>query len=91
MQTDFASQGKVLLFGQSAGAVDVFTVATLPQAPSLFNAAVMESGGGRDAPLKTNANKIGEAYAKLLNCSAADVSDRSLPFVVCKKTLADKK
>ena len=41
---------KVLLFGQSAGAVDVFSLSTLEEAPALFASAAMESGAGRDTP-----------------------------------------
>jgi len=41
---------KVLLFGQSAGAADSYILSSLPQAPSLFRAVALESGGGRDAP-----------------------------------------
>lgn len=33
---EFALQKKVVPIGQSAGAEDVFIIATLPQAPSLF-------------------------------------------------------
>ncbi|KAH8816596.1 putative carboxylesterase [Xylogone sp. PMI_703] len=61
---------KVLLHGQSAGATDVFTVATLPQAPTLMRAAAMESGGGRDIPLNDTAQALGVDFAKGLNCSS---------------------
>lgn len=64
----------MLLFGQSAGATNAFTVATLPEAPDLIRAAAFESGSGRDAPLKSSANAIGEAYASALDCGMTDVS-----------------
>ena len=70
-----SSQDKVLLFGQSAGAFDTFTVATLPQAPTLFKAAIAESGGGRDAELTNTINTLGARYAKGLGCSIDDVSN----------------
>lgn len=64
----------MLLHGQSAGATDVFTVATLPQAPRLMKAAIMESGGGRDIPLNDTAQALGAAFAKGLSCNTTDVS-----------------
>jgi carboxylesterase type B len=64
---------RVMLHGQSAGAVDSFTVATLPQAPSLINGVILQSGGGRDAVLKDHAEALGEAYALGLNCSVTNV------------------
>ena len=71
------AKDKVLLFGQSAGSVNVYNIATLPQAPTLFKAAISESGGGRDAPLTSAANALGVSYAKTLGC---DVSDVGLPI-----------
>lgn len=64
----------MLLHGQSAGATDTFTIATLPQAPRLISAAIMESGGGRDAPLYDSMQTLGQSYAQSLNCSVSDVS-----------------
>ena len=46
---------KVVLHGQSAGAADAFVLATLPQAPELMSAVIMESGGGRDSTLNSTA------------------------------------
>lgn len=65
---------KVLLFGQSAGAVNAFTIATLPKTPSLIKAAVCESGGGRDAEPKSLINANGAVYARALGCGVSDVS-----------------
>ena len=63
-----------MLYGQSAGAIDTFTIATLSQAPSLFQAAVMESGGGVDIPTIAEAQSLYKYYATQLNCSISDVS-----------------
>jgi len=68
-----------MLHGQSAGATDTFTIATLPQAPSLISAAIMESGGGRDAPLYDSMQTLGRSYAQSLNCSVSDVSHSLCP------------
>ena len=64
----------MVLFGQSAGADNIFVIATLPEAPTLIRAAISESGGGRDAPSKETVNDSGATYAKALNCSVSDVS-----------------
>lgn len=63
-----------MLHGQSAGARDAFTIATLPEAPELFSSGIFESGAGRETTTCSNAQKIGEAYARAINCSADDVS-----------------
>ncbi|KAB8229366.1 Alpha/Beta hydrolase protein [Aspergillus alliaceus] len=63
---------KVLLFGQSAGAVNAFIIATLPQAPSLINAAITESGGGRDVLFNSTAQRVGDSVAQRLSCKATD-------------------
>jgi carboxylesterase type B len=63
-----------MLHGQSAGAIDSFIVATLPQASTLFHAAILESGGGRDIQLNNTIQALGVSYAKSLNCSVTDVS-----------------
>ena len=63
----------VVLFGESAGAVDSFVVSSLPQAPSLINAGISESGGGRALPGSTAANAFGAQWAAKLNCT--DVGD----------------
>ncbi|KAH8660480.1 Alpha/Beta hydrolase protein [Xylariales sp. PMI_506] len=65
---------KVLLFGQSAGANLVFLLSTLPSAPSLFRAAAMESGGGRDFPPAAYVAPFMEAFAANLSCNADDAA-----------------
>ncbi|KAH8684052.1 Carboxylesterase [Ilyonectria robusta] len=62
----------VVLFGQSAGGDDTFTVSTLPEAKSLISAAILESGGGQDLTSKSLAQYCGESYATTLNCSIHD-------------------
>ncbi|CAJ2511983.1 Uu.00g076080.m01.CDS01 [Anthostomella pinea] len=65
---------KVLLFGQSAGATDTYTIATLEQAPKLMRAAAMESGGGRDLATVEEAQTVHGVFANALNCSTTDIS-----------------
>ncbi|MCJ1310794.1 hypothetical protein MMC25_004461 [Agyrium rufum] len=78
VQTNIAAfggdPGKVLLFGQSAGAANVFVVSTLPQANQLINAVAMESGGGRSYASSDRAIAYSSAFAALVNCSASDAS-----------------
>lgn len=69
--------GKVLLFGQSAGAAGTFVVSTLPEAKNLIKAAVMESGGGQDLTPSKIAQDVGESYAGVLKCSTNDVCSYS--------------
>lgn len=65
----------MLLFGQSAGAINTFIIATLPQAPGLINSAISESGGGRDVQLNATVQMIAESYAMSLGCGLSDVSE----------------
>ncbi|MCJ1399705.1 hypothetical protein MMC11_002907 [Xylographa trunciseda] len=65
---------KVLLFGQSAGAVNVFQVAALPQAPSLIKAAIMESGGGGDALTNATIQSLGLTYANWIGCDVTNIT-----------------
>jgi carboxylesterase type B len=67
-------QKKVLLFGESAGATNVFILTTLPKATSLFNAAIWESGAGPQLATPAVANTLGTTYATELNCTGTDVS-----------------
>ncbi|KAK9426757.1 putative Carboxylesterase [Seiridium unicorne] len=65
---------KVLLFGQSAGAIDAYILTTLPQAPQLFSAAALESGGGRDPPTVQKAQRWNQHFIDALNCSSTDLT-----------------
>ncbi|KAF2151450.1 alpha/beta-hydrolase [Myriangium duriaei CBS 260.36] len=78
VQTNIAAFGgdkdKVLLFGQSAGADNSFVIATLPQAPSLIKATILESGGGEDDQTVEGQQSYMEAFVAALNCSSSDGS-----------------
>ncbi|PCG98453.1 Carboxylesterase, type B [Penicillium occitanis (nom. inval.)] len=63
---------KVVLIGQSAGAEDAFIIATLPQAPSLFRAAISESIPNTQLMFNSTIQSSGASYAQALNCSVSD-------------------
>ncbi|KAI1376878.1 alpha/beta-hydrolase [Hypoxylon crocopeplum] len=65
---------KVLLFGQSAGAIDGFILATLPEAPQLMRAAALESGSGRDLATVADAQVWYSQFLTAMNCSTPDLS-----------------
>ena len=65
---------KVLLFGQSAGARLTWIVSSLPQASSLVNAAIPESGAGRALVTNDEYQAYGVIYANALGCNVTDVN-----------------
>jgi len=58
--------------------VNTFLISTLPNATSLFNAAIWESGYGPQLATSAVANALGATYAGHLNCSTTDVSTHLL-------------
>ena len=62
----------VVMFGQSAGANDVYTISTLPQAPKLLKSVVVQSGGGTFVTPAKVAQDAGAMFAKQLNCTETD-------------------
>lgn len=78
IQSNIAAFGgdpkRVLLFGQSAGAGNVFVLSTLPQAPSLFSAAAMQSGAGRDSPTADQVRTYSKDFVNMLGCSISDAA-----------------
>jgi hypothetical protein len=72
---------KVLVFGESAGGSNTFLLTTLPNAPSLMNAAAWESGAGPQLATSAVANTLAQKYAATLNCSTSDV--RICYFYTC--------
>ena len=79
---EFALQKKVVLIGQSAGAEDAFIIATLPQAPSLFRAAISESIPNTQLMFNSTIQSSGVSYAQALNCNVSDVSAPKFPINV---------
>lgn len=68
------------LFGQSAGAEDAFIIASLPQAPSLINSLVSESGGGKNVANNSTLQKTGATYAQILGCTDVSASNMDWPL-----------
>ncbi|KAK6200658.1 hypothetical protein LQW54_009619 [Pestalotiopsis sp. IQ-011] len=65
---------QVLLHGQSAGAIDAYVISTLPQAADLISSVALESGGGRDPPTVSKAQKWQQHFLDQLNCTTPDLS-----------------
>ncbi|XDG01062.1 hypothetical protein ABKA04_000677 [Annulohypoxylon sp. FPYF3050] len=65
---------KILLFGESAGAIDSFTLSTLPEIKELVRAVALESGGGRDLATLADSKVWYSEFLDAMNCTTADVS-----------------
>ena len=64
---------RVLLFGESAGAVNVCALVASPLGKGLFAAALMESGGCVAAPSAT-AQTFADGWAQKAGCTSGDVA-----------------
>ena len=67
-------QEKIMLFGQSAGAINAYIISTLPEAPSLINSAISESLVLPSLVDRSSVQKAAASYAKVLKCDVGDVS-----------------
>ncbi|EHK16509.1 uncharacterized protein TRIVIDRAFT_227371 [Trichoderma virens Gv29-8] len=65
---------RMVLFGQSAGSFNTFTIATLNEAPHLISAAIMESGGGSDFASVVEAQPWNDLFVTTLGCRPSDFS-----------------
>lgn len=61
----------VVMFGQSAGGNDVYTISSLPQAPKLLKGVVVQSGGGTFVTPHKVAQDAGAQLAKALKCTSS--------------------
>lgn len=71
------NRSQVLLFGQSAGALNAVVLSSLPQAPQLMSAAIMQSGAGSNLSTLAAATPQSEAYVGRLNCTTADCAQNA--------------
>ncbi|CAN8096709.1 unnamed protein product [Discula destructiva] len=65
---------RVLLFGQSAGAQDTFVISSLPQAPSLISAAILQSALPGNLSMPEDLESQNQELVKALNCSTSDIA-----------------
>ncbi|KAI0881991.1 alpha/beta-hydrolase [Annulohypoxylon maeteangense] len=65
---------KVLLFGESAGAIDTFVLSTLPEVSQLVRAVAMESGAGRDLATLADSKVWYTEFLNAMNCTTPDLS-----------------
>lgn len=62
--------GEVTIFGESAGAMSVATLMTMPRAKGLFGRAIVESGNTPNVNSPATAERIGRRLAELLGVAA---------------------
>lgn len=60
---------RVMMFGQSAGADNVFVLSSLQEAKPLLSGVVLESGGGIDVIPPDIANYSAKSFVKTLGCN----------------------
>ncbi|OTA90670.1 hypothetical protein M434DRAFT_13772 [Hypoxylon sp. CO27-5] len=65
---------KVLLFGESAGAMDAFVLSTLPEITQLVQAVALESGAGRDYATIADSKIWYSEFLTAMNCSTPDLA-----------------
>jgi len=63
-------RGKVTVFGESAGAMSVATLLTMPRAKGLFHRAIVQSGNTPNVNSAATAQRIGRRLADLLGVEA---------------------
>src|SRR5579871_844800 len=62
--------GNVTIFGQSAGAISVATLLSMPRAKGLFRRAIVESGNAHNVTSPATAKRIGRRLAEKLGVAA---------------------
>jgi para-nitrobenzyl esterase len=63
--------GKVTVFGQSAGAMSVATLLSMPRAKGLFRRAIVQSGTAHNVTSASTAERIGRRLAEALGVAAS--------------------
>jgi carboxylesterase 2/para-nitrobenzyl esterase len=61
---------KITIFGESAGAMSVATLLTMPRAKGLFHRAIVQSGTAQNVTSASTAKRIGDRLAEILGVEA---------------------
>lgn len=69
---------RVMMFGQSAGADNVFVISSLEDAKPLLSGVVLESGGGIDVIPPDIADYSAKSFVETLGCKGSCVSEFSV-------------
>lgn len=84
---------KVTVAGESAGAMSVGTLLSMPRAEGLFHRAILQSGAGNHVITEATAGKVATALADALGVSATVEGLGSVPienFVDAQRELGDR-
>lgn len=80
---------KVLLFGQSAGALDTYALGTIREIESIISAAAIQSGGSRTLPTIDDAENFTSKFVEMLNCTTFDAQCiREVPLAQLNEAFA---
>jgi carboxylesterase type B len=71
--------GNVTIFGQSAGAMSVGTLLSMPRAEGLFGRAIAQSGGAHQVIPAESAKKVGRQLAERLGVAATRAAIAAVP------------
>jgi carboxylesterase type B len=72
--------GNVTIFGQSAGAMSVGTLLSMPRAQGLFRRALLQSGGGHQVISIETAQRVGQRLAEKLGVTATREAISAVPI-----------
>ncbi|SNT38657.1 carboxylesterase/lipase family protein [Rhodococcoides kyotonense] len=84
---------RVTVAGESAGAMSVGTLLSMPRAEGLFQRAILQSGAGHHVISEATAEKVAEALAQAVGASATVEGLGSVPvdaFVDAQRELGDR-
>lgn len=80
---------RMVLFGQSAGSLDAYIISTRPEAPSLFNSVILESGAPTTLQTVAEKDPQSQAFVRGLNCSITNLTClRNAPISAIKSSYA---
>lgn len=85
--------GRVTVAGESAGAMSVGTLVSMPRAEGLFQRAILQSGAGHHVISEPTASKVAEALAQAVGVEPTVEGLASVPveqFVDAQRELGDR-